>query len=110
MLHIMHCMVSVQQANLSECEGPKTSVTMSFFAQSLSLIWDSHVMLNSLMVAQSPYYILNTKHLSAIRIHFDFFSSDKFRMTILKFLERIMCVRISRVKLSCVTIPHGVKL
>ena len=32
-LHIIYCMVSAQQANLSECEGQKTAISASFSAQ-----------------------------------------------------------------------------
>ena len=32
-LHIIYCMVSAQQANLSECEDQKTSVATRFSAQ-----------------------------------------------------------------------------
>ena len=32
-LHIIHCMVSVQQANLSECEGQKLPQRRHFCAQ-----------------------------------------------------------------------------
>ena len=31
--HIIYCMVSAQQANLSECEGQKSSVATPFSAQ-----------------------------------------------------------------------------
>ena len=51
-------MVSVQQANLSECEGQKLPYRRHFLLKSTSLIWDSTVMLNFPMVAQSPYYML----------------------------------------------------
>ena len=58
MLHIIYCMVSTQQANLSECEGRKKLMYQChFLLKSISLIWDSAVMLNFPMVAQSPYYI-----------------------------------------------------
>ena len=45
-IRIIYCMVSVQQANLSECKGRKTSITTPFLLESISLIWDSRVMLN----------------------------------------------------------------
>ena len=38
-LYVIYCMVSVQQANLSECEGRKTSATAPFFHSSLSHLY-----------------------------------------------------------------------
>ena len=61
MLHIIYCMVSVQQANLSEYEGRKTSVmTPLLLLKSISLIWDSRVMLNFPIVVQ-PLYCMYTR-------------------------------------------------
>ena len=49
--------MSVQQENLSECEGQKLPQQHIFSLESILLI-DSRVILNFPMVAQSPYYIL----------------------------------------------------
>ena len=37
LLHILYCMLSVQQVKLSECEGQKTSALTPFFCLSLTL-------------------------------------------------------------------------
>ena len=59
MLYKIYCMVNAQQANLSECEGRKNFLNDPIFLlKSISLIWDSRVMLNFSMVAQSPYYLV----------------------------------------------------
>ena len=39
MLHIIYCMVSAQQANLSECEGRKNLCINAIFYSSLSHLY-----------------------------------------------------------------------
>ena len=50
-------MVSAQQVNLSEFEGRKNIRIDTISVKSISLKWDSAVILNFPMVAQSPYYM-----------------------------------------------------
>ena len=60
--YIIYCMVNVQQANFLCAKAKNIRNDTIFLLESISLIWDSCVMLNFPVVAQSPYYMYVTSY------------------------------------------------
>ena len=70
-LYVIYCMVSAQQANLSECEVWKTSATTPFFCSSLSrLYWTDAEYLTSLWLHNHHticIYVMYIVHMASVQ-------------------------------------------